>query len=135
MRFTIFLCGAAILAMGAVSYRLLDKDLAFGFLNGALQLGGGLTICGLFALRMRWHGVIAAGVLALLGAARGLGNVPGLLRFIVGDRPRGVAPLMEAAVTAISLLLLFRVIQALSRERERRMLESGGRSWRLGPRE
>ena len=72
---------------------------------------------------MRWHGVIGAGILALLGAARGIGNLPDLAKFAAGERPRGVAPVMELGVTLVSLLLLFRVLRALQRERVRRMLE------------
>ncbi len=124
MRFYIFTSGLAILASGLASLSLLDKPLAVGFLQGALTLGGGILICGIFAIRMQWHGIIGAGVLALLGAARGLGNVPGLAKFLNGDRSRETAPLLEAGVTVICLLLLLKVIRALSQERVRRMLES-----------
>lgn len=133
MRFIIFLCATAILALGAASHWLLSKDLAMGFLNGSLQLGGGIAICGFFSLKSRWHGVVGVGVMALLGSARGLGNLPGLLRYVAGDRLRGPAPLLELAITAISLVLLFKVIRALSQERERRMMESGSQRGRRGP--
>ncbi len=33
---------------------------------GSLTLGGGFIICGLFSIKMLWHGVIGAGVLALV---------------------------------------------------------------------
>jgi hypothetical protein len=125
MRFYIFLSGAAILAAGGVAVGLLSKTDSLGFLIGAMQLGGGIVICGLFSLKMRWHGIIGAGILALLGAARGLGNVPGLVKFMLGERPHGATPLLEMAVTLISLLLLVKIIQALFQERTRRMLESG----------
>ncbi len=42
----------------------------------------------------------------------------------MGDRPRGATPLLELGVTLICLILLVRIIQALQRERLRRMLES-----------
>jgi hypothetical protein len=124
MRFYIFTCGLAILAAGAASTRLLDQSHAVGFLQGALTLGGGILICGLFSIKMQWHGIIGAGIMALLGSARGLGNVPSLMEFFAGNRPRGTAPLLEFGVTVISLLLLLKVIRALARERVRRMLES-----------
>ena len=89
MRISIFLSGAAILAMGGIAMGVLAKADAVGFLTGAMQLGGGIVICGLFSLKMHWHGVIGAGILALLGAARGLGNVPGLAKFAAGDRTHG----------------------------------------------
>lgn len=122
MRFHLFLSGAAILALGGVALRILERSEALPLLQGTLTLGGGLIICGLFSLKMRWHGVIGAGILALLGAARGLGNLPDLLQFATGDRQRGTAPILELGVTLICLLLLMRVLTALRRERTRRML-------------
>jgi hypothetical protein len=125
MRISIFLSGATILAMGGISLGVLAKPDAVGFLTGAMQLGGGIMICGLFSLKMHWHGVIGAGVLAMLGAARGLGNVPGLAKFAAGDRTHGATPVMEFGVTVICLLLFVKVIRALFQERVRRMLERG----------
>jgi hypothetical protein len=125
MRFSIFLSGAAVLAMGGVALAVLDKPDAVGFLTGAMQLGGGIVICGLFSLKMQWHGVIGAGILALLGAARGLGNLPGLAKFAAGGRPHGFTPVLEFGVTVICLWLFVKIIRALFQERVRRMLERG----------
>lgn len=125
MRIQIFASGAAILALGMTAHRMLEKDDALAFLQGSLTLGGGLVICGLFSLKMRWHGLIGAGVLALLGTARGLGNVPDLLKLMSGDRSRGPAPMLEMGVTMVCLLLLMRVLGALRRERARRLPEQG----------
>jgi hypothetical protein len=124
MRFYIFFCGLMILATGVAALFLLEKENAQGLLYGALQLGGAILICGIFSIRMKWHGIIGAGIVALLGAAKGLTNVPGMVKFLAGERPRGAAPLLEMGVTLISLLLLFKVLRALSQERVRRMLES-----------
>ena len=124
MRIFVFVCGLTIAAMGVATTQLLPRDLSMGFFQGALTLGGGLVICGLFSLKMPWHGLIGAGVLALLGAARGLGNVPGIVKFATGDRVRGSLPVFEFGVTVICLMLLMRVIRALQRERLRRMLEA-----------
>ena len=123
MRIFLFTSGAAILGLGVAAHFLLDKPHAAGFLEGALKLGGGIVICGLFSLKMPWHGIIGAGILALLGAARGLGNLPGLAKFFAGDQSQGTQPLLEVGVTAICLLLLISVGRALLRERTRRMLE------------
>jgi hypothetical protein len=123
MRFHVFLSGFTILFLGIMAMNLLDKTVALGFLNGALTLGGGIIICGLFSLKAHWHGLIGAGVLALLGTGRGLANIPDLAGFLSGARPRGNAPLLEAAVTLVCLVLLVRVLRALQRERLRRMLE------------
>ncbi len=124
MRNYIFVSGLVIVAMGVAAMSVLAKPDAIGFLQGALTLGGGIVICGLFSIKMQWHGFIGAGILALLGAARGLANVPGLAKFLAGDRPRGLTPLLELGVTVICLVLMMKIIQALSRERVRRMLEA-----------
>ena len=121
MRYPVFLSGAAILAMGVVATRLMGREEAMAFLFGALTLGGGLIICGLFSLKMRWHGLIGAGVLALLGAARGLANLPEWLKLAAGGGMRGPAPALELGVTLLCVSLLLRVVGTLRRERARRM--------------
>jgi len=123
MRFQVFLSGAAVLALGGAAMHLLERPEALAFLQGALTLGGGLIICGLFSLNAKWHGLIGAGILGLLGAARGLGNLPDLLKLVAGDRSRGAAPALELGTTLICGLLLWRVLRALQCERTRRLLE------------
>ncbi|MDP3851424.1 MAG: hypothetical protein Q8Q59_13025 [Luteolibacter sp.] len=123
MRFLIFFSGAAILALGAEGMRVLGRQDGLAFLQGALTLGGGFIICGLFSLKMKWQGITGTGVLALLGTARGLFNIPDLSRFLTGERERGAAPVMEFGVTLVCLFLLLRVLGSLHRERVRRMLE------------
>lgn len=124
MRFSIFLCGLSILATGVLAMVMLEKKDSLGFLVGAMQLGGGILICGLFSIRMEWHGIIGAGILTLLGAARGLGNTPGLFKYLAGDQSHGPLPLLEMGVTVLCLLLFSKVIRALYQERLRRMLEA-----------
>jgi hypothetical protein len=123
MRFHIFFSGAAIIGLGVAAMQMLERQAAVGFLQGALTLGGGFLICGLFSLKMKWHGIIGGGVLALLGAARGMGNLPDLARFMAGERERGATPMLEVGVTVVCVVLLFRTMAALYRERVRRMLE------------
>lgn len=123
MRLQVFFSGAAVIALGVAAMNLLERNQAFGFLHGALTLGGGMLICGMFSLKMKWHGIIGAGVLALLGTARGIGNLPDLALFLGGERERGAAPVMELGITVVCLVLLVRVLAALYRERIRRMLE------------
>jgi hypothetical protein len=125
MRLQIFFSGSAVLALGVAAMRILEKDAAIGFLQGALTLGGGIIICGLFSLKMKWHGIIGAGVLGLLGAARGFANLPDLAEFLAGERERGSAPVLELGVTVVCVVLLFRTLAELYRERVRRMLEEG----------
>jgi len=124
MRFYIFFSGLMILATGLAALYLIQRPQSFEFLEGALKLGGGIVICGAFSLKMKWHGIVGAGILALLGAARGLANLPRLVKFIGGDRSHDTAPVLEFGVTVLSLLLLIKVIRALYQERLRRMLES-----------
>ncbi|MES2438751.1 MAG: hypothetical protein V4584_06785 [Verrucomicrobiota bacterium] len=123
MRYYILLCGLVIMAMGVAAMFILEKTDGQGFLYGAMQLGGGLLICGIFCIKMPWHGMVGAGVIALLGTARGLGNLPGLVKFLAGNRDHGTTPLLELGVTIICLLLCLRVIRVLQQERVRRMLE------------
>ena len=124
MRTYIFFSGLVIVAMGIAAMSILAKPDSVGFLQGALTLGGGIVICGAFSMKMKWHGIIGAGILAMLGAARGLGNLPGLVKFLTGERPRGSTPVLEMGVTLICLLLLLKIIRVLSQERVRRMLEA-----------
>lgn len=123
MRLQVFISGAIVIGLGFLAMRVLGGNEAFGFLQGALTLGGGLLICGFFSLKSQWHGIIGAGVLALLGAARGLGNVSDLAEFFSGSGQRGLAPVLELGVTLTCLVLMLRVLVELNRERVRRMLE------------
>jgi hypothetical protein len=121
MRPLLFLGALTILALGFAATRLLDREAGLGFLLGALQLGGGLAIAGLFSLRWKWQGIAAAEVLALLGFARGLGNLPALAAYST-DAVSNRRPLLESCVTAICLLLLVATVRMLFAERRRRSL-------------
>lgn len=119
----LFFSGLLLGLLGLTAGRILGEDEGLAFLQGALTLGGGWIICALFAFKARWHGVVGAGILALLGAARGLGNLPDLAALLAGGSSRGAAPVLELGVTLICMVLLFRVLAELARERTRRMLE------------
>ena len=123
IRAYIFFIGFAIITIGILGMSRLDKDPAMALLVGCLTLGGAIIICGIFSIKMLWHGVMGAGALALISFGRGLFNLPDAAKFIVGDRPRGNEPLFELAVTIFSALLLTRVLAAWNKERRRRMLE------------
>jgi hypothetical protein len=122
MRFQIFFAGFAVLALGYAANEALFDDERLAFITGALTLGGALIICGLFSLKMRWHGVTGAGVVALLGASRGIENLAALPDFWLGNRPRGAAPLLESAAALICILLLVHVVRALLAEKRRRLI-------------
>jgi hypothetical protein len=124
MRIHIFLSGVLIIAAGIAATQLLPKMQAFEFVRGALTLGGAFLICGLFTLRMHWHGVIGAGIVALLGAAKGVLNLKDFPDYLAGERSRGIAPIMEISITLICVIMLVRVLRVLSAERTRVMLES-----------
>ena len=115
--------GLVIVGLGVFALRTLDGDERFAMLNGCLTLGGALFIAGLFSLRMPAHGIVGGGVVALLGAARGLANLPDLARFLVGERPRAHAPLIEAAITILCLIILIQAVRWLMQQRIRRMLK------------
>jgi hypothetical protein len=124
MRFLLFLGAALVLALGFTATRVLDHNGGLSFLLGALQLGGGLAISGLFSLRWKWHGLFAGGAVALLGFARGLGNLPSLLEYLGGKRSEGMRPVLESTATAVCLILLVAIIRTLSEERRKKLLEN-----------
>ena len=123
VRFSIFLAAAAIIGMGLLGLTKLDEANGIAFLLGSLTLGGGFLICGLFSLKMLWHGILGAGILALLGLGRGIVNLPEIAQFFSGNRPRGNAPAFELATLIICAYLLIRIWQAWTKERIRRGLE------------
>jgi hypothetical protein len=123
IRAYIFIIGFAIIGIGVLGLSRIDKDAAMGLMIGSLTLGGGLIICGIFSIKMFWHGVMGAGVLTLLSFGRGLLNLSDVAKFITGERDRGNLPLFELAVTILSALLLTRILAAWKRERMRIMLE------------
>lgn len=124
MRIQVFLSGLIVLAIGIAGTQFLPKMPGFEFLRGALTLGGALLICGFFMIRMPWHGLIGAGIVSLLGAAKGLMGLKDLPAFLGGDRSRGIAPLFEIGITVICVILMMRILKILSAERTRRMLEA-----------
>ncbi|MBC7980789.1 MAG: hypothetical protein H7Y36_09530 [Armatimonadetes bacterium] len=122
IRLLIFISAALILGLGFLGRVQMDKDSAMAFLLGSLTLGGGLLICGLFTIKMLWHGVIGAGFLALLGLSRSILNFPGIAKFMSGKSDNGNAPLFELAVTLICAFLLIQIFRAWQQERIRRSL-------------
>ena len=120
MRIAILSSGLLLSALGLLALRILPKDDAIAFFQGALTLGGGWLICFGFSFRMHWHGIIGAGVLALLGLAKGFGNLPDLMP----PSSPGAKAWMELCVTVVSALLLGRVIALLMNERSRRLREN-----------
>ncbi|GAA5481655.1 hypothetical protein [Haloferula sargassicola] len=112
MRALIFTAGGLTTALAFAAHSQLKDP---GMLQGALTLGGGWIICGLFSFSNRWHGIIGAGVLGLLGAAR---CAPALLQL----GKSATAP-WETAALLISSVVLVAVVRALTAERARRMRE------------
>jgi hypothetical protein len=123
VRVFVFLAAAAILGLGYYGTQILGKDEGMAFLLGCLTLGGGFLITVLFSLKMPSHGIIGAGVLALLGLGRGVLNFPGFAKYLIGERERGVAPALELCVSLICAMLLVRVIRAWAAEKARRALD------------
>ncbi len=121
IRYYIFFAAAGIIGLGFLGAARLENAPGTGFLLGAATLGGAFLICGLFSLKMKWHGIIGAGVLALLGFSRGILNLPDLARFLQGVRERGNAPLLEFAITFICGFLLLGIYRAWAEDRARRL--------------
>lgn len=123
MRIHILLSGVLTIGLGFYSTSVLPRQEALGMIYGALVLGGALIICGLFSIRMKWHGIIGAAIVSLLGAARGLGNLPHVARLFSGDPTGGTKAILEFGFTLICLSLLAASLQVLQKERARRQRE------------
>jgi hypothetical protein len=119
MRRIIFTAGIMTTVLGFAAESNLGDPALF---QGAITLGGGWIICGFFTYHSKWHGIIGAGVLALLGAAR---CAPALLSLGKKDAP--AAP-YQAAALLISLFVLISAIRLLRAERARRQIEELQRS-------
>jgi hypothetical protein len=129
MRFLLFFCGISIIGLGVAGPRVLEEKEAMGYLLGAMTLGGGIVISGLFATRWFWHGLLGGGVMALLGFSRGIANLPSLPgylkeRFVEKIVETNPLPILECSVTLICLLLLVGVVKTLLAERQRKALEA-----------
>ncbi len=122
MRLTIFLSGLLVLALGGEALRLMEKPAAYGFLTESLTLGGALIICSLFSLRNRWHGIIGAGVIALLGASRGIENIAALPAVLMGSHAQVTSSLLGPAIALICIGLLVAVVRCLFAEKTRRLV-------------
>ena len=116
MRRIIFTAGIMTMVLGFMAESQLGDPALF---QGALTLGGAWIICGFFigSKNWYWHGLIAAGVLGLLGAAR---CAPALLS--LGDPEKPSAPFQSAALL-IALVVMIGSVRVLRAERARRQLE------------
>ncbi|MEP4078747.1 hypothetical protein [Haloferula sp.] len=113
MRPLIFTAGSLTSALGFAADAMIGDPAVF---QGALTLGGGFIICGLFSLSSKWHGIIGAAVLALLGAAR---CAPALL-----DLPNKTkAAPFQAGAFVICAVVLVIIVRELRAERARRQME------------
>lgn len=113
MKGLIFAAGIATTALGFIAYSRLEDP---ALLQGALTLGGGWIICGLFALRAPWHGIGGAGVLALLAAAR---SAPAVLELARGTEPATPFRLVALGIAAVVLVATVRSLQAERARRQR----------------
>lgn len=112
MRMLIFAAGSIVSALGFMADAMINDPEIF---QGALTLGGGWIICGLFSFSSKWHGYIGAGVLALLGAGTSITKLPGLFQ----GSP--AAP-FQATAFVLCLVVLIGSVRALTAERRRRQI-------------
>ena len=119
---SIFLSAAAIIGLGFFGIDQLEKAPAMAFLLASLTLGGGLLICGLFSLKMLWHGIIGAGALAFLGLCHSLMNLPEIAEFFLGKSSSGITPMLELATFVICAALLLRIKRAWAADRLARII-------------
>ncbi len=125
MRAYLILQGLMIIGIGFAGKMMHSgRNEGFSFLQGGLTLGGALLICGLFAIKNPWHGMIGGGVVALIGFCRTMVNLPNWLEWLGHANPRPAAtPLLEMLVVIISGSIAIIVLRKLLAEKTRRMLE------------
>lgn len=114
-RIALALGAALVITIGFFGAALLDRILAPGYLLGALTLGGGFLICLLFSLKMPVHALAGSAVLSLLAIARGILNAPSIATKITGPAP--IPAILEAAVIAICLAILFIIYRTWQQKR------------------
>ena len=112
MRILIFVAGVVTIILGFIAHGG-PKDISQ--LQGALTLGGGWIICGFFTYHSMWHGIIGAGVLGLLAAAR---CAPAL-----GAIGSNRETTLQAIVFVISIVIVISTVKMLTNERARRQVE------------
>jgi hypothetical protein len=125
MRAYLLLQGLLIIGVGFAGKMMHSgRNEGFSFLQGGLTLGGALLICGLFAIKNPWHGMIGGGVVALIGFCRTMVNVPTWADWLSQPSPRSAAtPLLEMVVALITASISIMVLRKLLAEKTRRMLE------------
>lgn len=114
MRPLLVIAGLAATGLGFAADAKLDDP---ALLQGALTLGGGWLICAAFSLYSKWHGIVGAGILALLAGAR---CAPALFGLFGDAAP--AAP-YQAAAFGLSGVVLVATVRSLLRERARRERE------------
>lgn len=115
MSLLIAISGVLIILLGFTAEHRISDPAIF---QGALTLGGGFLICALFTRYSRSHGVIGAGVLALLGATRSALS----LMDLIGNNAQALPYQVLAFV--VCLVVLIPVVRWLLAERARRQLDS-----------
>ena len=115
MRPLIFTAGSLTSALGFAADAMIGDPALF---QGALTLGGAFIICAIVSGMpgWKWHGIIGAAVLALLGASR---CAPALL-----DLPNTTqAAPFQAIAFVICTVVLVVIVRTLKAERAKRQME------------
>ncbi|MDB6079507.1 MAG: hypothetical protein JWO82_3254 [Akkermansiaceae bacterium] len=116
MRAFIIAIGVVTALLGIIGFSMTKDPM---MLQGGLTLGGGWIICALFSFGegSKWHGVVGAGILGLLGAAR---CVPSI--FQVPGSGKDPIVLFQAIAAVLCLVTVVTIARMLYAERARRQI-------------
>jgi uncharacterized membrane protein YidH (DUF202 family) len=118
MRAFIIATGVITAVLGIIGFSMTKDPM---MLQGGLTLGGGWIICALFSLSpgSKWHGIVGAGVLALLGSAR---CIPSFLE-LPGSNGNPLV-IFQAIAAALCVVVVIVIGRALLAERTRKQIEA-----------
>jgi hypothetical protein len=116
--------GIIIAAMGAHAYSL---DHNGAILNAGLSLGGIFVICGLFSIKLPFHGLITATVTAMVGLAGNLGAAWDLATQFTTAATLPPETIARSGFAAVSLVLLISSLRGIQRFRVNHRLNQQNR--------
>jgi hypothetical protein len=114
LRVLLIIGGVMIAATGVLAF-LRTRDGAI--LNAGMSLGGIFVICGLFSIKLPFHGLIAATVTAMVGLAGNLSSAADLFRALTAAIPLTPQATARAGFAAVSLVLLIAALRGIQRFR------------------
>lgn len=124
LRVLLIIGGIMICAMGVHAFVLTREG---AILNAGMSLGGIFVICGLFSIKLPFHGLIAATVTAMIGLAGNLSAAADIAQALTAATPLSSQATARAGFAAVSLILLIAALRGIQRFRvSHRLKQSHG---------